>query len=669
MTAQIVQDRYGLRRYRVHMLGLAAKTTLLAAALVQIGPSALPVAPSSVAAQPAPDPAVAAGLAQWRAVRDISQLPFASYAGFLLAHRGWPDETTIRRAAEQHAGEAAPAEAVRYFRAFAPLTGAGQVAFARALAATGDPLGAGEQARQAWRQHGLSLADESYVRSTFNASLTSADQDARADMLLWANQTSAAARQLAFVSAPAAPVFAARLAFRTNASSASALSASTSGQFGTNPGYVADRATWLRNNGAGASARAWLAQPRQLAAPPSAPEEYLQVLLTGARGAAADGQWQTAYDIARQVDGAFPFGTDVATRSYGERDDYTSVAWLGAQAATKLGRHADACALFERYARGTPTPSTRAKGLFWAARAADRAALAADGARLWAATAAFRETFYGQLANEHLGRPLVAPPPVTAQRVDAMVKLAWGSRETVRAARLLGNLGLYEEQTAFIRQIAQDAKSDTDHLLAADLARELQRPDLAVRVGRSALFNGLSDYSAAGFPTVAVPAGLEGDWTIIHAIARQETEFNRTLVSHAGARGLMQLMPGTAREQAGRLGITYQPSALTSDPALSMTLGAGYFDRVHAGFGSYPLTIAAYNAGPGNVNKWLRANGDPRTGSVDMIDWIEAIPLSETRSYVQRVLENAVVYDLMRPDRALSRGPANLSWYLGRRPG
>ena len=651
------------------MLGTLTRMSLLAAALASIGTSGLQAPAQPGTTVPAPDTAIMAALAQWRSVRDTSQLPFDSYAGFLLAHRGWPDETAIRRAAEQHAGEATPDNAIRYFAAFEPLTGGGRVAYARALIATGNVAGAGEQARQAWRRNALAAVDESWARQTFAGSLSAADNDARMDMLLWSGQTAAAARQLPYVSSSRAGTFAARLAFRTNAANASDLSASTATIYADDAGYVADRATWLRNNGAGPSARAWLAQPRRLAAPPGNPEEYLEVLLTGTRGAVADGQWQTAYDIARQVDDAFPAGTDVATRDYGERDDYTSVAWAGAQAATKLGRYGDAMTLFDRYAHGTPTPSTRSKGLYWAARSAERGGLTADAARLWAATAAFRESYYGQLANEHLGRPLVAPAPVAARRIDALVKLGYGTREPVRAARLLGNLGLYEEQTTFVRQIALDAKSDADHLLAADLAREMQRPDLGVMIGRSALLNGLPDYSAAGFPTVPVPVGYEGDWTIIHAIARQESQFNRAAISHAGARGLMQLMPGTAREQAGKLGISYEPSALTTDPDLSMRLGASFFRRVYAGYGSYPLTIAAYNAGPGNVNKWLRLNGDPRTGTVDMVDWIEAIPIQETRNYVQRVLENAVVYDLMRPDRAVSRGPANMSWYLGRRPG
>ena len=651
------------------MLATLSRLSLLTVALTSVGTSVMqmPPVPVPVPVAAAPDTSIAAALAQWRAVRDTSQLPFDMYADFLLAHPGWPGEAAIRRAAEGQAGTASPTSLVHYFRAFAPLTGAGRAAYVRALEATGDGVAAREQARLAWRGNTLLLADESWLRQNYAGSLSPADHDARMDLLLWSNQTSAAARQLPYVSASGQPVLAARLALRSNGAGASD-AAAASDRFGSDAGYIADRAIWLRSNGAGPSARAWLAQPRRLTAPPGNAEEYLEVLLTAARGAAADGQWQVAYDIARQVDDAFAPGTDVARRDYGERDDYTSVAWLGAQAAVRLGRHADAMTLFERYGRGTPTPSTRSKGLYWAARSADRAGLPADASRLWSATAGYRESFYGQLANEHLGRALTAPPAGTMRRVDAMTRLAWGQRELVRAARMLGTVGLYDEQTAFVRQISLDAKSDADHLMGFDLARELQRPDLGVMIGRSALLNGLGDYSAGGYPTVAVPAGFEGDWTMIHAIGRQESQFNRTAISSAGARGLMQIMPGTAREQAGKMGLTYTPAALAGDPDLSMKLGAGYFRRVYGGFASYPLTIAAYNAGPGNVNKWLRLNGDPRTGSIDMVDWIEAIPLQETRNYVQRVLENAVVYDLMRSDRANSRGPANLSWYLGRRP-
>ena len=134
---------------------------------------------------------------------------------------------------------------------------------------------------------------------------------------------------------------------------------------------------------------------------------------------------------------------------------------------------------------------------------------------------------------------------------------------------------------------------------------------------------------------------------------------------HAGARGMMQLMPGTAREVAGKIGLSYDAGSLTTDTNYNFTLGSTYFQQMLSYFGgSYPLAVAAYNAGPGNVNKWLRANGDPRNGTIEMVDWIEAIPIFETRNYVQRVLENAVVYDTLR-DRPLPSAP--LSFYLGKR--
>ncbi|MFM6854733.1 MAG: lytic transglycosylase domain-containing protein, partial [Sphingopyxis sp.] len=202
--------------------------------------------------------------------------------------------------------------------------------------------------------------------------------------------------------------------------------------------------------------------------------------------------------------------------------------------------------------------------------------------------------------------------------------------------------------------------------LAAELAAQIGRPDLNVWMGRSARLNGHPDFVPAGFPTVSVPNALQSQWTFIHAISRQESSFDRAATSPVGARGQMQLMPGTAREQAARLGLGYDFSRLTTDTDYNMMLGSDYFGRMLNYFGgSYPLAVAAYNAGPGNVNRWLTSIGDPRTGSIAMLDWIEAVPLSETRGYVQRVLENAVVYESMRPG---TTGPQRnmLSRYLGK---
>ena len=623
------------------------------------------------AVQPIPVPedgSIAAIIAQWRALQQTDALPFDSYAGFLLAHPGWPGEAANRRAAERQAaaGTGSPGNIVAYFRRFPPTGAAADLANARALAATGQSVAATAAVRKSWRGASLSASDESYVLTSFPGALTSDDHDARIDALLWVGQTGAAARVLPLTTPSRQPLFAARLALRSGAPDAPSIAAAN--LYPADAGFVADRVAFLKNSGQWDAARAALASAHRFTTPPGNPTVWLDTLWSNARAAAADRQWQLAYDIGRQVDDVYPIGTDVGAQSYGERDDYTNLAWAAGQAALKhLGRPADAMTLFDRYARASHSPPIRAKGFYWAARAAEAAGNSIGAMAYLTQAAGYRDQYYGQLAAERIGKPLSAPPAIGPANVDPAVRVAFYARETVRAARFLGPIGQYQDQTLFLRQIAMDAKSDTDHLLAAELSRLINRPDLGVMVGRSALTNGLSDYSAAGFPTMSVPTGYEASWTIIHAISRQESQFDRAAISHAGARGLMQLMPGTAREQSGKIGMAYNQASLTTDPQLSMMLGSSYFQRIFNQFGSYPLAIAAYNAGPGNVNKWLAANGDPRQGSADMVGWIEAIPISETRGYVQRVLENAVVYDLMNPSRALSGGrAAPMSWYLGK---
>nr|WP_241527262.1 lytic transglycosylase domain-containing protein [Sphingomonas turrisvirgatae] len=613
-------------------------------------------------------------LSEWKRLQQSDRYPFTDYANFMLAHPGWPGETSRRAAAETvlASGNEAPALVTRYFDRFPPLTAAGRVRFAEALAASGRHAEAEEQARRAWRMGSLRASDESSLMTRFAAVIGPADHDARMDALLWQDSRLTAARQLNLTSPQNRAVFDARLALRSNAVDAAAKAASVEAIGSRDAGFIADRAVWYRNNGASGSARSLLARPRTLAALPGNVEKWYEVLLTNARAAESDGQFSLAYDIARQVDDALAPGTDVSELGLGIRDDYTSLVWLaGTVAMQKLRRPADAVAMFDRYSRGSRTPTTQSKGLYWAGRAAEAAGQQASAQGYYARAAAFSDLYYGQLAAERTSRALKAPPAVDPRSASQSARAAFYNLETVRAAQYLGSTGQTQDQGLFLRQIAADATSPDDHLLAAELSRSIGRPDLGVMVGRSALLNGLTDYTVAGYPSVSVPAGEESYFTIIHAIARQESQFDRNAVSRAGARGLMQLMPGTAREQSGKLGLSYNMAALNSDTNYNIRLGSSYFQRMLSYYGgSYPLAVAAYNAGPGNVNKWLRANGDPRTPGVDVLEWVEAIPIFETKNYVQRVLENAVVYDLLHPQRARSRGPAHLSWYLGKnRPG
>ena len=630
-------------------------------------------AKSKLMSAPSADPksvtALSAAITEWRSLRQTNNAPFESYARFMLAHPGWPEDVQMRRAAEAALATPgwSPSTAVAFFRRYPPQTGTAWVRFADALTATGAMDEARTAARNAWIQGALSADDESKVLATWPDALTPADQDARMDRLLWQGQTSAAARQLPLTSVARRPLFAARLALRTNASDAGNADAIGAGD----PGYLADKAIWLTNSGAAGSARALLARPHNFTSQPTDVDRWYDLLLRNAKAAIAAGEYTTAYNIASQVDDAYPAGTDIALRPYGERDAYTDLVWLAGQTAMKrLGRPADAIGMFVRYTGGSRSTALKSKGFYWAGRAAEAAGRKDEAVRNLAEAARFGDQFYGQLATERLDQPLLPPADPVPTPIVPAVRTAFYNNEVVRAAQYLGTIGDHEDQSIFLRQIANLATTADDHMLADELARTLGRPDLSVMVGRSALLNGVTDYSRSGFPTVRIPAASTSSWTIAHAIMRQESQFDRSLISRAGARGMMQLMNGTAREQAGKLGLAWDQGMLLSSTDYNIQLGTAYFQRLYNQYGSYPLAIAAYNAGAGNVNKWLAANGDPRTGTVDWIDWIEAIPFDETKRYVQHVLENAVVYDLIDPQHALSTGKARLSWYIGnKRPG
>ncbi len=617
---------------------------------------------------PEPSPQVIVAVAEWNRLRQSDSFPFSDYANFLVAHPGWPGESAMRRNAERilNPDTMEPRQVALFFDRFPPLTNAGQARYADALAAIGRRDEARAAARKAWTSGSLSTLDEGRILTGFGGSFSAADNDERMDRLLWAGATSAAQRQIALVSPARRTLFEARLAMRARTPDADAKAAATQAIGLSDAGYLADKALWLRATGRTLDARQLLAMPHRLTARPVDPEKWYETLLSFAREAVADGQHETAWNIARQVDDALPAGTIVRDQPLGVRDDYTSLTWrAGMTAFADLKRPADAIGMFQRYAGGARSPQTQAKGFYWAGRAAQAAGR--DATPYYSQAAAFSDQFYGQLALERLGRPIAPPPALAAERPTPAERQAFMNREIVQAARYLGRTANWQDQTQFIRAIASSVDTPSEHALADELSRSLARPDLAVMVGRAARNDGRSDYVRVSFPEVPVPPNSQSSWTMIHAIARQESQFDREIVSHAGARGLMQLMPATAREIAGKIGVGFDADALTKDSGYNIQLGSAYFQRLLDYFGgSYPLAVAAYNAGAGNVNRWIKANGDPRSGAYDWTLWIESIPFSETRNYVQRVLENAVVYDTLNPSGTRARGPAPLSTYLGK---
>jgi soluble lytic murein transglycosylase len=650
--------------------------------LAQSGPISAPAVPAAstpTAAVPAQTVQPAApyassvatsGLSYWYVLKQNARTPFATYATFLLRYRGWPGETGFRRNAEGTIDALTPArDIVNYFGQLPPLTATGRARYAFALYSLGQMDAARDQARQAWRTGLLAPADENRLISLFSTALTPSDYDSHIDLLLDARDASNAYRLLGSASAVRRPIYEARISLQGGDAYAASRIESLGALADSDAGLLMDRARWLRDTNQPQAARQLLARSYTLASTPANAERWLETLLSFARAAAADNQWTLAYQIASQADKAFPPGTDVAQRTTGERDDYTSLVWLGGTAAYRvLNRPADAMNLFVRYARGGRSTQVIAKGYYWAGRAA-QAAGQTDQANLYFTQAAqHAELFYGQLSLERLGRPV--PAPAIAAGLPAPTDLdrqAFAARDLVAATRLLGQWGRWEDQSAFVRALAEQAKSPSDRVLVTELSRQISRPDLAVWLARNARNGGSPFYARECYPEMRVPESSSRYWSLAHGIMRQESSFDRAAISPVGARGIMQLMPATARQTADKLSASYDLGRLTSDPSYNITLGSAYFARLMDYWGGYaPLAVASYNAGIGNVRKWIANNGDPRQRGVDIVAWIEDIPFQETRGYVQRVLENTVVYDSLYPARTNLPPTTRLSFYLGK---
>ena len=610
---------------------------------------------------------IPAAIQRWKTLSASNNYSFGEYASFLIMYPDWPESDAMRKNAEQaiNLNAYSPSQAVAYFDRLPPLTNGGRAKYALALDTTGDKVRAEQVAREAWRGGALTDDDEARLQRMVGARLSATDHDARTDRLLWAGATRAAERHIAFTSPARRPAFMATLATKLNSPDASMRVQEAGSTVRGEASFLAAQADQFRTSGNSYAARELLANRSNLVAPAPVLKDWYKLLLSHAQAAANDGQYDVAYRIASRVDDAAPAGLIMVDQDLTTRDHYTSLTWMaGTLALERLGRPGDAVAMFNRYAAAAKSPQTRSKGLHWAGKAAAKSGDRISANRYYNEAAVYYDSFFGQLSLEQLRRPL---PPVPGVAITAPVVADSNAPPVYLAASLAAKYGSWKDQSNFLRTISKNAKTPADFVGAIGLAKKINRPDLAVMAGRNARYFGYADLVGIGYPTVNIPASQSHNWTLAHAIMRQESQFDKAAVSHAGARGLMQLMPGTARETSGKISMAYRPDALTVDTDYNIQLGSTYVQRMLDYYGgSYPLAIAAYNGGPGNVNKWLKAYGDPRTGQIGIMEWIEKIPLSETRDYVYRVLENAVMYDHLHPEKARVRSATPLSTYLGK---
>lgn len=573
--------------------------------------------------------------------REDTEASFHEIAEFMEDHPAWPGLSGLRRNAEDGAAAADdPVAVANWFALLPPLTGDGALTY---LDAAGQDEPGPDFVRGAWVKLDFTPKAERLFLTGYGHLLTRDDHAARLDRLIWDERNEAAERMLRRVDGDQAALGFARLDLARRKPGVDTAIARVPGSLRDHPGLWYERLRWRRRKGRDEDARSILLDPPADLVRPHLWARERDIL---ARRALRRGSYSAAHRLT---------DNHRSDRGVHFADAEFLSGWIR---LAFLGDDEDALAHFERLYGGVRFSISRSRGAYWAGRAAE--AMGDDQLALtWYEHAAVHPTtFYGQTALHRLQRQ---PPPLQPRpAIPPGARTSFEELELVRIVRSLHRLDQGKLLRPFLTRLSMQAPlTEIEQGLVAELALEVGRPREAIFVAKWAL-RGELDLRRYGYPLWPLPGEADGlpEPALLLGVMRQESGFDTHVTSSAGAMGMMQLLPSTARRVARDLGLGYNIEWLVDDPDYNIRLGTAFLAGLLVRYeGSYALALAAYNAGPGRVERWLRDYGDPRRDEVDLINWIESIPFSETRNYVQRVLEAVPIYRRLLTEDQVAAAP------------
>ena len=568
---------------------------------------------------------------------------FKRLAHFIRYNQNWPGIRNIRKQLESKITPLiADTEIIKWFNEYPPLTADGLDHYAAALLRQGLKAKLRRVMGQWWATTLMSREEQKQIYSRYKAYIPLESHRRRFDKLLLDRHYKNARAVAGVLGEGYKELAEARIALAQNKQGVNALINAIPGHLHNDPGLLYERLKWRRKNGLNQGAIEILNQ-----APPyekmANPKSWWQERHIIIRRLLEEGAYKRAYHLAIIHKQKAGFA-------------YAQAEWLAGWLALRFEKKpAEAYQRFEALHAKVSTPVSKARAAYWAGRAAE-AMKAKDIAKNWYEKAArYQTVFYGQKAGEKIGThkalQYAKPPPVTAE-----FKTRFDANPFMQAAKLYHKAGMTERTSDFLWSFIKAEDTPQAHHYAAQIAAKMERYHDVIMIAKDATKKGyfLTLQSYPAMTKIIRQAQASVDPALLHALMRQESQFNATIHSPAGARGLMQLMPATAKQVAGKLNIPHRTSWLTQRPAHNIRLGSAYMEELLTRYdGEYIMAIAAYNAGPGRVDRWIETFGDPRTGHIDPLDWGELIPIYETRNYVQRVTEGLYVYRLLLNDKKL----------------
>ncbi|WP_431297846.1 lytic transglycosylase domain-containing protein [Tabrizicola sp. BL-A-41-H6] len=565
---------------------------------------------------------------EWQRLR-AGEGRLGEYEAFLVKRSDWPGLPLLKEKGEEAVARSTdPARVIAYFGSDLPETGTGSVALVGALLATGRAAEAETEAMRAWSTLPFTAEEEAKLIGLAPEAVGFV-HDLRLDTLLWQGRKAEADRMLPRVSEGQQALARARLALRSESAGVTGLIAAVPKALASDPGLAFERFQWRMKKDLYDDALALILERSDSAETLGRPDVWADRRAVLAR-------WLIRQDRASEA-------YRVASRHHlTEGSDYADLEFLsGFIALRKLNDPATALKHFAHLKAGVSTPISLARALYWQARAEEAAGQ--DATATYRAAAQHQTAYYGLLAAERLGLSL-DPALLSDKRPPDWRQAAFARSSVLEAAFLLLKAGDLTLAKRFILHLGENL-TDPELAQLADMALAIEEPHIAVLVGKFAAERGLI-LPRAYYPVPAfVPDGLKVSRALALAIARRESEFDPAARSSADARGLMQVLPGTAKHMADKLGKPFEAGRLFSDPAYNVAMGAAYLAEMADEFGpSVALIASGYNAGPGRPRRWITEFGDPRRPDVDIVDWVETIPFTETRTYVMRVVEGVVIY-------------------------
>ena len=580
--------------------------------------------------------ATAHRLIEWRRLLDKnSGASFSELDAFLKSNLDWPLRDTLYARAEAAIGpQLGSAAIVAWFGNRAPVSSLGKIRLGEALIETGRTADGRALVREGWTSGSFEPAQELAIVQQDGRYLTQDDERKRLDNLLWRDLIGDAKRELARVDEQTARVAEARIALRNEPERARLVLDRLSGVEARDPSLLFDRARQLRHAGSYREAEDLLLGLDSHEPARDHPASWWSEFNAEARQALEDRDYRTAFRLASGA--GLPAGDEYAESQF-------LAGWISLRF---LHESSEALTHFKLLDAAVARPVSKARAHYWMGRAYEAANEPAPAAQEYQAASQAPHTFYGQLALARLEPHTVLH--VAETPVEPLPHGDFEKEDLTQAMEVLADLG----EESLLRSFAtRDLELYPAAPHAKTLAEELTSwgfREIALRVAKSESYEGVMmlDYT---HPIIELPAyrgpGNAPEPALVLGLIRQETEFDPDSVSGPGARGIMQMMPEAAQKAAREAGLPYRPNDLLSDPSYNMQLGMTELSGDIADWtGSYVLAMAAYNAGKHNVGKWIAAFGDPRSPAADPLDWVEQIPFTETRNYVERVLENTEIY-------------------------